>query len=91
MNSAQTLLSPLFHLDPVNERLWRGSKEIPLRRKTFAVLRYLTEHPGQLVTKAALLDTVWPEISVSESVLAVSIRELRKALGDDPQTPQFIE
>jgi len=91
VNSAQTLLSPLFHLDPVNERLWRGSEEIPLRRKTFAVLRYLTEHPGQLVTKAALLDTVWPEISVSESVLAVSIRELRKALGDDPQTPQFIE
>ena len=68
MNSAQTLLSPLFRLDPVNERLWRGSEEIPLRRKTFAVLRYLTEHPGQLVTKEALLDTVWPEISISESV-----------------------
>jgi len=88
---AQNILSPLFRLDPVNEQLWRESEKIPLRRKTFAVLRYLTERPGQLVTKAALLDAVWPEISVSESVLAVSIRELRKALGDDPQTPQFIE
>jgi predicted ATPase/DNA-binding winged helix-turn-helix (wHTH) protein len=91
VNPVQDILFPLFHLDPVNERLWRGSEEIPLRRKTFAVLRYLTERPGQLVTKEALLDAVWPETSVSESVLAVSIRELRKALGDDPQTPQFIE
>jgi DNA-binding winged helix-turn-helix (wHTH) protein/tetratricopeptide (TPR) repeat protein len=84
-------LFPPFRLDSNNEQLWRGSKEIRLRRKTFAVLRHLVEHPGQLVTKAALLDAVWPDVSVSDSMPAISVRELRKALGDAADTPRFIE
>jgi hypothetical protein len=51
----------------------------------------LVEHPGRLVTKAALLDAVWKEIVVSDSLPAVCVGELRKALGDEPKTPQFIE
>src|SRR5262249_55032339 len=46
---------------------------------------------GQLVRKETLLDTVWPEIAVSEAVLTVAIRELRGALGDQARRPQFIE
>jgi DNA-binding winged helix-turn-helix (wHTH) protein len=85
------LAFPPFRLDSSNEQLWRGSKEIRLRGKTFAVLRYLVERPGQLVSKAALLDAVWPDISVSDSMPAISVHELRKVLGDDAQTPRFIE
>jgi len=51
---------PPFRLDPSNERLWDETHEIPLRRKTFAVLRYLMEHPKQLVTKEEMMDAVWP-------------------------------
>jgi predicted ATPase/DNA-binding winged helix-turn-helix (wHTH) protein len=80
-----------FHLDAKNEQLWRDNGEVRLRRKTFAVLRYLVEHPGELVTKAALLDAVWPDVSVSDSMPAISVRELRKALGDDAENPRFIE
>jgi DNA-binding winged helix-turn-helix (wHTH) protein/tetratricopeptide (TPR) repeat protein len=54
-------------------------------------LRYLVERPGQLVSKAALLDAVWPDVSVSDSMPAISVHELRKVLGDDAQTPHFIE
>src|SRR5277367_2883057 len=82
---------PPFRLDSDNARLWRGLKEIRLRHKTFAVLRCLAERPGQLVTKAALLDAVWPDVSVSDSMPAISVRELRKALGDSAHTPRFIE
>jgi predicted ATPase len=85
------LVFPPFRLDPMNEQLWREGEEILLRRKTFEVLRYLVEHPGRLVTKTALLDAVWTEIAVSDSLPAVSVGELRKALGDEPKTPQFIE
>jgi DNA-binding winged helix-turn-helix (wHTH) protein len=46
---------------------------------------------SQLVTKNALLETVWPETAVSEPVLAVAIRRLRGVLADHAQTPQFIE
>jgi DNA-binding winged helix-turn-helix (wHTH) protein len=89
-NQHHLVFSP-FRLDPINEQLWREGEEIMLRRKTFEVLRYLVEHPGRLVTKAALLDAVWKEIVVSDSLPAVCVGELRKALGDEPKTPQFIE
>ena len=78
-------------LDLANERLWYGDQARVLRPKTFALLRYLVEHPGQLLTKATLLEALWPETTVSEVVLAVCIRELRQALGDDARTPRFIE
>ena len=82
---------PPFRLDSKNEQLWRKNEEVRLRRKTFAVLRHLAEHPGELVTKAALLDAIWPDVSVSDSMPAHSVRELRKALGDTAHTPRFIE
>src|SRR5262249_34458669 len=72
-------------------RLWRGDQALALRPKTFALLRYLVAHPGQVLTKAALLEALWPEAMVSEVVLAVCIRELRQVLGDNAQAPRFIE
>jgi adenylate cyclase len=82
---------PPFRLDSANEQLWRGPEEIRLRRKTFAVLEYLVDHAGKLVTKSALLDAVWPDLMVSDSMPATSVSELRKALGDNAQHPHFIE
>jgi predicted ATPase/DNA-binding winged helix-turn-helix (wHTH) protein len=84
-------LFPPFRLDLVNAQLWRGDREISLRRKTFDVLRYLVDHPGQLVTKEALLDAVWAEVTVSDSMPAICVTELRKALGDEARIPQFIK
>lgn len=82
---------PPFRLDPANAQLWRDDEEICLRPKTFEVLRYLVEHAGELVTKSTLLDAVWAEVSVSDSMPATCVKELRKALGDEARTPQFIE
>jgi DNA-binding winged helix-turn-helix (wHTH) protein len=75
----------------VNECLWRGSQAIKLSPKAFAVLNHLVTHPGQLVTKEELLNAVWPETFVGEAVLKVTIRQLRDALDDDPNSPSFIE
>src|SRR5262249_2495240 len=82
---------PPFHLDLTNEQLWRGTQQLPLRPKPFALLRYLAENPGRLVTKEELLQAVWPETYVSEGLLSTYIRDLRAALGDDPEAPRFIE
>jgi len=84
-------LFPPFRLDARNAQLWRGDQEISLRRKTFEVLLHLVDHPGQLVTKAALLDAAWAGVTVSDSMPAVCVGELRKALGDEVKTPRFIE
>ena len=74
-----------------NAQLWRGDQAINLRRKTFDVLLYLVDHPGRLVTKAALLDAVWAGVMVSDSMPATCVAELRRALGDEAKTPRFIE
>jgi DNA-binding winged helix-turn-helix (wHTH) protein len=56
-----------FRVDLGNEGLWRGSGALPLTPKAFAVLRYLVEHCGQLVTRADLLQAVWPDTQVAVS------------------------
>ena len=75
----------------MNERLSQGMQAIPLRPKAFGVLAHLVEHAGQLVTKQQLLEAVWPGTFVSDAVLKDSIRQLRDALGDDADSPRFIE
>jgi DNA-binding winged helix-turn-helix (wHTH) protein/predicted ATPase len=80
-----------FHLDLRAERLWQGTEPVRLTAKAFAVLCYLVEHAGQLVTKDALFAAVWASAYVSEAALAVCIGEIRRALGDAAQTPQYLE
>lgn len=63
--------------------LLSGDGEIALRPKTFAVLHYLAENPGRLVSKDELFAAVWPKLNVTDDALVQSIGELRKALGDD--------
>ena len=75
-----------FRLDRAQAALWRAEQPVPLRPKTFALLAYLVTHAGQLVTKEALLDAVWPETAVGDGVLKTSMSELRKALGDTAQS-----
>src|SRR5690349_16023605 len=72
-----------FRLDLINECLWQGARAISLRPKAFAVLKILVEHPGQLVGKQQVLDTVWPGTFVGDAVLKDNIRQLREALNDD--------
>lgn len=79
-----------FRLDPDNVCLWRGAQAMALTPKAFDVLHYLVAHPDQLVTKDTLLDAVWPETAISDTVVRIAIGELRRVLGDTVQTPRFI-
>lgn len=91
MRSRPDVTFASFRLDFLNERLWCEDKEIALRPKTFAVLRYLVERADRLVTKDELFAAVWPSTCVSDVVLAVCIREIRKALGDEAKQARFIQ
>src|SRR5215831_9994653 len=82
---------PPFRLDAVNKTLWRDDTVLPLRPKPFAVLRYLLEHPGRLVTREELQTAVWSGTFVSESLLRGYVRDLRDVLDDDAESPHFIE
>ncbi|HEY6446816.1 MAG TPA: AAA family ATPase [Acidobacteriaceae bacterium] len=80
-----------FRLDTANERLWREDVPIALPPKPFAVLRYLVENPGRLITHDELLDALWPETYVQPQVLRTYVLELRRILGDDSTQPRFIQ
>jgi class 3 adenylate cyclase/tetratricopeptide (TPR) repeat protein len=90
METRTSFVFPPFRLELSSEQLWREDQTLALRPKTFAVLRYLVEHPGQLVTKDELLDAVWAGTVVSDTVLKSCIRELRVALDDAAESPQYI-
>jgi DNA-binding winged helix-turn-helix (wHTH) protein len=78
-----------FHLD-ADGTLWRGHEQIPLTRKAAALLRCLVDHPGSPVEKADIMRAVWPDTHVHPDNVKVLVREIRIALGDDPQAPTFI-
>src|SRR5271165_4127 len=80
-----------FGLDTANQCLLRSGATIELAPKPFAVLRYLVEHPGRLITHDELLDALWPETYVQPQVLRTYMLELRKLLGDDARQPRFIQ
>jgi DNA-binding winged helix-turn-helix (wHTH) protein len=85
-----------FRLDTVNQCLWRrgngqNDERILLTPKAFAVLRYLVEHPGRLVTQDELLGAVWPDTYVQPEVLKYQIADIRGILGDRAKQPLFIE
>jgi DNA-binding winged helix-turn-helix (wHTH) protein/tetratricopeptide (TPR) repeat protein len=82
---------PPFRLDIVNQCLWRDDLRIRLTPKPFAVLRYLVEHAGRLVTHDELIAAVWPDTFVQPEVLRRYILEIRRALCDNAETPAFIE
>jgi DNA-binding winged helix-turn-helix (wHTH) protein/tetratricopeptide (TPR) repeat protein len=91
MDADQRLTFDDFCLDFGTEQLLCGNEVVALTPKALAVLRRLVEDGGQLVSKEELLRAGWAKTHVSDGVLKVIILEIRRALGDDPAAPRFIE
>jgi DNA-binding response OmpR family regulator len=91
-HAARRLKSRHVVLDRTARRVYVHDREATLTPKAIALLEYFLTHPDELVTRDRLLDVVWGwESGVGERVVDTRIAELRKALGDDPNDPQFIE
>jgi two-component system response regulator QseB len=68
-------------LDPVNRGVRFRGEEVPLSAREFALLEALMRHPGELVTREKLLDTVYGWGSELESnALEVHLHHLRRKL-----------
>ena len=80
-----------FRLDTANQCLWDGDVRVALTPKAFDVLRYLVEHAGRLVTADEILQALWPATYINPEGLRKYVLEIRRVLGDRPDTPQFIE
>jgi predicted ATPase/DNA-binding winged helix-turn-helix (wHTH) protein len=71
-----------FELSSGERVLQRDGVMLPLGSRALDILIYLTERPGEVVTKKELIDHVWPDVVVEEGSLRVHIAAIRKALGD---------
>jgi adenylate cyclase len=59
-----------------------GDRDLPLRPKSFEVLRYLVENPDRLLSKEELMQAIWPNVAVTDDSLKQCISEVRTVLGD---------
>lgn len=91
MEAYEVIAFPPFSLDPTTEQLWRHHQKVALRPKSLAVLLYLLRHPHRIIAKQEFFDTIWSETKVGEAALKVCIREIRRVLDDNTETPRFIE
>jgi DNA-binding winged helix-turn-helix (wHTH) protein len=79
-------------VQPQLNRLTRSNGEhVQLEPKMMDVLVCLARHPGEVISRQELIDAVWPDLFITESVLTRAIAGLRRALGDDARKPRFIE
>lgn len=79
-----------FDLDPVRRVLEHDGRPIVLTAKAFDLLLALVERRDRVVTKDELMAIVWPDTTVEEQNLTVTMSILRKALGDQPAEHRFI-
>jgi predicted ATPase len=80
-----------FELDTSLYQLRRGWEIIDIGPRVFDVLSYLIHHRERLVSKDELIRQVWGATAMSGSSVPTCIAAVRKALGDDPANPVFIE
>ncbi len=69
---------------------WRGSRPVEITRKAAGVLRCLIDRAGTTVSHDEILASVWPDAHVQPDNIKVLVRELRRALHDDPHAPFLI-
>lgn len=71
-----------FRLD-VNARSLRSASEVhAIRPKTLALLLFMIERQGQIVSKEQLLNHIWDDVTVNEGVIFQSIREIRQMFAE---------
>ena len=58
-------------------------KAVDLRSQSAEVLSALAARPGEIVSKDALMQGVWPDTFVTDDSLTQCIADIRRALGDD--------
>lgn len=79
-------------LDPESGELERGETRIRLQEQPALVLRELITHAGTVVTREQLIALLWPKGVVDfDTGLNTTIRKLRSALGDEAESPRYIE
>src|SRR5512138_3440219 len=82
-----------FQLNLATGELRKGDAPVRLQPQPLKVLACLLARPGQLVSRDDIRREVWPDGTFVDfdHGLNYCIRQIRLALGDDSETPRFVE
>ena len=77
-----------LELNRMSRRVTRAGREISLTTREFQLLEYLMQHPGQVVTRTMLLESVWDlHFDPQTNLVDVHISRLRQAIDRDFTPP----
>ena len=80
-----------WFVNPASSEISREGETTRIDFRTMRLLLCLAEHAGEVVSIDDLLNTVWPEVSVSSDSVYQAVASLRRQLGDDSRQPTYIE
>jgi TolB-like protein len=75
-----------FTLDLVRGALLNPKgMEVPLRAKSFELLRLFVVNAGRLLDRDTINQAIWADIVVTDDAITQCVRDIRRALGDEAQ------
>jgi Tol biopolymer transport system component/DNA-binding winged helix-turn-helix (wHTH) protein len=80
-----------WYVEPALKRLSLGDESVQVEPRIMHVLVCLARRPGEVVSRADLLEAVWGDVIVNEEALTHAISQLRRVFGDDAKTPRYIQ
>ncbi len=80
-----------WYVDPDTGRLTRHGAEVHLEPKVMALLVFLANHAGEVMSRETIEGELWKNVVVGYDALASTVIKLRKALGDNSRQPLYIE
>jgi len=82
-----------FEVDLATGELRRNGVKRKIQEQPFRVLAMLLDHPGEVVTREALRERLWPADTFVdfEHGLNTAIRKLRRALDEAAENPRYVE
>ena len=73
-----------LRLDPVAHKVWRGSDELDLTAKEYALIEYFMRNPNQVLTRTMIAERVWDYTFDSfTNIIDVYVNYLRKKIDRD--------
>ena len=79
-----------FRLDAHRRILRKNGETVHLTPRSFDLLCVLVENAGRILDHDELLDKVWEGTFVEQGNLKKAVSNLRHALGESPETSEFI-
>jgi len=75
-------------LDPATRKVLRDGRDIQLTAREFALLQFLIEHAGEVVSRTRIVNAVWEhDFETFSNVVEVYIRYLRTKIDEPFDTP----